>query len=177
MSLKSISPQKARELLNQGAILVDIRSADEHAREHIADARHLPLDRLQQGVLQNTKVSAVIYHCRSGNRTSLNANALAACAPCEAYVLEGGLDAWKKAGLPVQKVAGQPLELQRQVQIAAGTLIVMGALLGVFVSPWFYWLSGLIGAGLIFAGVSGFCGLARVLMMMPWNRRATNAAG
>ncbi|HUH87492.1 MAG TPA: rhodanese family protein, partial [Pusillimonas sp.] len=87
------------------------------------------------------------------------------------YVLEGGLDAWKKAGLPVVVDTSQPLELQRQVQIAAGSMIVLGTVLGATVSPWFYLLAGFVGAGLVFAGVSGFCGLARVLMKMPWNRR------
>lgn len=79
----------------------------------------------------------------------------------------------QKAGLPVVVDASHPLELQRQVQIAAGSLIVLGAVLGTTVSPWFHALSGLVGAGLLFAGVSGFCGLARVLMRMPWNRKAT----
>ena len=172
MSLKSISPQAASELVNQGAILVDIRAADEHARERIAQARHVPMDQLQSGGLPLAGASAVIFHCRSGNRTRVNASALRACAACEAYVLEGGLDAWKKAGLPVVADASQPLELQRQVQIAAGSLIVLGAVLGATVSPWFHALSGFVGAGLVFAGASGFCGLARVLMRMPWNRNA-----
>src|SRR5690606_31954649 len=113
-----------------------------------------------------------IFHCRSGNRTRLNASALEACTSCDAYVLEGGLDAWKKAGLPVVADSSQPLELQRQVQIAAGAFIVLGAVLGAMISPWFHALSGFMGAGLVFAGVSGFCGLARVLMLMPWNRKA-----
>ncbi|WP_454693502.1 rhodanese family protein [Achromobacter aegrifaciens] len=172
MSLKSISPRAASELMNQGAILVDIRAADEHARERIAQARHVPMDRLQSDGLPLDGASAVIFHCRSGNRTRVNASTLEACTVCDAYVLEGGLDAWKKAGLPIVTDTSQPLELQRQVQIAAGSLIVLGAVLGATVSPWFHVLSGLVGAGLVFAGVSGFCGLARLLMHMPWNRRA-----
>lgn len=172
MALKPISPQDAQALLSQGALLVDIRAADEHAREHIPAARHLPMDRVQAGDLATVQAPAVIFHCRSGQRTRINASALAGCAPCEGYVLEGGLDAWKKAGLPVRADAKQPLELQRQVQIAAGTLIVLGAVLGYAVSPAFHLLSGIVGAGLVFAGVSGFCGLARLLMRMPWNRRA-----
>ena len=135
-------------------------------------ARHVPMDLLARGGLSLDGTLAVIFHCRSGNRTRVNASALGACTACDAYVLEGGLDAWKKAGLPVVADASQPLELQRQVQIAAGSLIVLGAVLGATVSPWFHTLSGFVGAGLIFAGASGFCGLARVLMRMPWNRSA-----
>jgi hypothetical protein len=64
----------------------------------------------------------------------------------------------------------------RQVQIAAGSMVVLGVLLGAFVTPGFYLLSGFVGAGLVFAGVTGTCGLARVLRMMPWNRRAASPA-
>lgn len=174
MSLNPISAQAALDLVGQGAALIDIRAADEHAREHIAAARHIPMDQLKTALPLDV-TTGVIFHCRSGNRTRVNAAALGACVSCEAYVLEGGLDAWKKAGLPVVTDVSQPLELQRQVQITAGALILLGAVLGATVSPWFHALSGAIGAGLIFAGVSGFCGMARLLMRMPWNRKA--AAG
>jgi len=172
MPLKPLSPEAARQLIAQGAVLVDIRAADEHAREHIAQARHVPLDRLAQGAERVEGAPAVIFHCRSGNRTRMNERLLAGCAACDAYVLEGGLDAWKRAGMPVVLDARQPLELQRQVQIAAGSMALAGTVLGATASPWFYLLPGFIGAGLVFAGVTGFCGLARVLMRMPWNRRA-----
>ena len=172
MSLKPLSPQAAQTLLTQGALLVDIRGADEHARERIARAQHVPMERITGSGLPADGASAVIFHCRSGNRTQINAAALGACTTCDAYVLEGGLDAWKKAGLPVVTDASQPLELQRQVQIVAGSLIVLGAVLGATVSPWFHALSGFVGAGLVFAGASGFCGMARLLMLMPWNRKA-----
>jgi rhodanese-related sulfurtransferase len=173
MELKPLSPDAARELIGQGALLVDIRALDEHARERIAGARHASLAQLAQGMATIEGANAVIFHCRSGTRTQMNAGRLAACVDGDAYVLDGGLDAWKRAGLPVITDARQPLELQRQVQIAAGSLALLGAVLGATVSPWFHLLSGFIGAGLVFAGVSGFCGLARVLMKAPWNRRAS----
>lgn len=172
MALKSVSPDTARQLIGQGAVLVDIRGADEHARERIAQAHHLSLDQLAQDVALLRDASTVIFHCRSGTRTQMNAQRLGACVACDAYLLEGGLDAWKRAGLPVVVNRHQPLELQRQVQIAAGSLVLLGTVLGASVSPWFYVLPGFIGAGLVFAGVSGFCGLARLLMKAPWNRRA-----
>lgn len=172
MTLKSLSPQAAAALLEQGAVLVDIRQLDEHARERIPQARHEPLAQLQQAGLRMEPAPAVIFHCRSGTRTQMNAQVLSRCSDCEAYALEGGLDAWKRAGLPVVTDAGQPLELQRQVQIAAGSVVLAGSVLGATVSPWFYALAGMVGAGLVFAGVTGFCGLARVLAKAPWNRRA-----
>lgn len=175
MTLTPLSPDAARQRMAQGAVLVDIRAADENARERIAQALNIPLEQLSEGAAVLQDVNAVIFHCRSGNRTQLNAKTLQACAPCDTYVLEGGLDAWKKAGLPVIADLSQPLELQRQVQIAAGSFIVLGTILGATVSPWFFLMAGFVGAGLIFAGVSGFCGLARALMKMPWNRRRLTA--
>ena len=175
MALTSISPQAARQLLEQGAVLVDIRAADEYARERITGARHMPLDQLRDGQHAFAEASAVIYHCRGGQRTLMNAETLADCVSCQAYMLEGGLDAWKRAGLQVETDRSQPLELQRQVQIAAGSLVVLGVVLGYALSPWLFLLSGFVGAGLIFAGISGFCGMARLLLKMPWNRR-TGAA-
>ncbi|WP_185265613.1 rhodanese family protein [Halopseudomonas xiamenensis] len=172
MALTSISPQAARQLLEQGAVLVDIRAADEYAREHIAGARHMPVEQLASAQQPLAGASAVIYHCRGGQRTRMNAVQLAGCVSCEAYMLEGGLDAWKQAGLQVETDRSQPLELQRQVQIGAGSLVLLGVVLGYTVSPWLFLLSGFVGAGLVFAGVSGFCGMARLLQKMPWNRRA-----
>ena len=176
--LNTISPDEAARLLRDGgATLVDVREADEHARERIPGARNLPLSRLEEAELAVHQGKPVLFHCRSGARTAGNADRLAAKAGlCEAYVVEGGLDAWKRAGLPVAEDRRQPIELMRQVQIAAGSMVVLGVLLGAFVTPGFYLLSGFVGAGLVFAGVTGTCGLARVLRMMPWNRRAASPA-
>lgn len=170
MSSKILTPQAAQERLAQGAVLVDIRGADEYAREHIAGAQHLPMEQLSSQGMPKNDANAVIFHCRSGNRTLMNAAVLDNCASCDVYLLEGGLDGWKKAGLPVIRDASQPLELQRQVQIGAGMMILLGVILGATVAPGWYALSGFVGAGLILAGVTGFCGLARVLMKMPWNK-------
>lgn len=172
--LKTISPEDAARLLREeGAMLVDVREPDEHARAHIPGARNLPLSRLDAAELAPHEGRPVLFHCRSGTRTEGHAARLAAKAgACEAFVVVGGLDAWKRAGLPVAEDRGQPIELMRQVQIAAGSMVVAGVLLGVLASPWFLALAGFVGAGLVFAGVSGTCGLARVLRLMPWNRAA-----
>lgn len=169
MSLKTLTPAAARTLIESGAAVIDIREPDEFAREHIPGARNEPLSKLG-GPVATGKADIVIYHCKSGMRTKANADRLAAASGCEAYVLEGGLDAWKAAQLPVAVDRKQPLELMRQVQIAAGSLVVIGAVLGALVHPAFHALSAFVGAGLVFAGVSGFCGMARLLVLMPWNR-------
>ncbi|MBR0881722.1 rhodanese-related sulfurtransferase [Bradyrhizobium japonicum] len=172
MSLPAIKPAEARRLLDSGALLIDIREVDEHAREKIPGARHLPLSKLDEIDLAVHQGKPVIFHCKSGARTQTSAPRLARKLgdACEAFIVEGGLDAWRKAGLPVVTDRRQPLELQRQVQIGAGSLAVTGTLLGLFVSPWFFAVPAFVGAGLIIAGVTGFCGMARILMRAPWNR-------
>jgi len=172
MSLSTINPAEARRLLDGGAVLIDIREADEHARENIPGARHLPLSKLDEADLARHQGKTVIFHCKSGARTQANAPRLAdkLGETCEAFIVEGGLDAWRKAGLPVVTDRRQPLELQRQVQIGAGSLALAGTLLGLFVSPWFFAVPAFVGAGLITAGLTGFCGMARILMRAPWNR-------
>jgi len=174
MTLPTISPGQAKRLLDQGAMLVDIREADEHAREKIVGARPLPLSKLDEADLAVHEGRPVLFHCKSGARTLANAPRLAAKAGerCEVYIVEGGLDAWKKAGLPVVTDRSQPLELMRQVQIAAGSLVFIGTLLGLLVSPWFFAVPLFVGAGLMNAGLTGFCGMARMLLHMPWNRSA-----
>jgi rhodanese-related sulfurtransferase len=171
MSLKSITPAEAHDLIAQGAVLVDIRDKDEHAREHIPGAHHVALSEINKGKVPS-QAKAIIYHCRSGGRTTANAQALRDATLCEAYVVEGGLDAWRKAGLPVRVDTKQPLPLNRQVQIGAGALVLAGAILGYAVSPWFYLVPAFVGAGLLQAGITGWCGMANLLQVMPWNKPA-----
>ena len=172
MTLPTITPERARSLIEEGAILIDIREADEHARERIHGAHHLALSRLDEADLAVHQGKPVIFHCRSGARTLSNAGRLAdrLGGGCDAYVVEGGLDAWRKAGLPVATDRRAPIELQRQVQIGAGSMAFLGTLLGLLVSPWFFAIPLFVGGGLTVAGVTGFCGMAMLLMRAPWNR-------
>lgn len=174
MTLQTITPARAKRLIDDGALLIDVREADEHARERVPGARNHPLSRLAAVRAEGAQI--VIFHCRSGARTAANAGRLAAASDCEAYVLEGGLDEWKKAGLPVAVNRRQPIEIMRQVQITAGSLVVLGIVLGIWVAPAFLALPAFVGAGLTFAGVSGWCGMAKLLALMPWNRRTLKAA-
>jgi len=172
MSLPLITPQRANALVADGARLIDIRGTDEYAREHISLAQSVPLDTLT--ALNAAPGETVIFHCQSGARTSNSADRLAqAAAPAQGYIVEGGLQAWKQAGLPTVEDKSQPLPLMQQVQIVAGLLILLGVILGYTVSSGFFLLSGFVGAGLLFAGVTGFCGMARLLKVMRWNRRTS----
>ncbi|MBU1345960.1 MAG: rhodanese family protein [Alphaproteobacteria bacterium] len=166
----------AERLKTRRAVLIDIREPDEFAREHVVGASHAPLSGFDAVSMDRHLGREVIYTCRTGNRTGVNAVKLAACVPGEAFVLEGGLDAWKAHGLPTRTNRSQPIELMRQVQMTAGGLILVGAALGLVLHPAFWGLSAFVGAGLFVAGATGFCGMARLLAVMPWNRRAPGAA-
>lgn len=170
--LSKIGPNDLQRLMRSGeAILIDIREPSEYAREHIIGARLVPVGSIDTHDFDTETGKIAVFTCRSGNRTAMNAARLLAKGFRETHMLEGGLDGWKKAGLPVHFDAKAPLDLPRQVQIGAGSLALLGALLAVLVSPWFILLSGFVGAGLLTAGLTGFCGMARLLAIMPWNRR------
>ena len=148
--LTALSPAEVSARIRAGkALLVDIREADEVARERIAGSVATPLSMFEAAHLD----------VRLADRI-----------PGEAFVLDGGLDAWKASGLPTLTNAKAPLELMRQVQMTAGGLILVGAALGLLVHPGFWGLSAFVGAGLFMAGATGFCGMARLLAVMPWNR-------
>lgn len=169
MPIRTIAPAEAHRLIELGAVLIDIRSPDEHARERIAGARNVPLPAVSR---ETTPGEVLVFHCKSGMRTSQNASALEAAADGrDCYIVDGGIGGWGSAGLPIEKVAGAPMEMQRQVMIAAGLLVLLGTLLSLWVSPLWIGLAIFVGAGLTFAGVTGFCGMAHLLALMPWNRR------
>lgn len=161
----------ARRLKSKEITLIDIRETDEYAREHIEGAVSLPLSRLEAGHVALRSETPVAFTCRTGMRTNSNCDRLAAHVGEPAFVLTGGVEAWKKAGLATNADRKAPLEIMRQVQITAGTIVVAGALLAALVNPYFIWLSAAVGAGLVFAGASGWCGMAKLLSLMPWNRR------
>jgi len=175
-TINSISAGDLKHRLDSGdAVLIDVRESDEYAREHIVGARLAPLSAIDSHDFDRDHDKAAVFHCRSGMRTQANAAKLLSKGFREAYCLEGGIEAWKAAGFPVHSNRKAPIEIMRQVQITAGSLVLIGVLLGWFVNPAFFALSAFIGAGLTFAGVSGWCGMALLLKTMPWNRARLGA--
>lgn len=175
--LSPLSPTEvSRRLAENRAVLIDIREPDEFAREHVVGAIHTPLSSLEDSWPRIADGREVIFTCRTGNRTGVNCERLAAQVSGPAYVLDGGLEAWKAQGLKTRMDRSKPIELMRQVQMAAGGLILTGAALGLLVHPAFWGLSAFVGAGLFVAGATGFCGMARLLAVMPWNRSAFTGA-
>ena len=174
--LNPLSAQDLKLRLDAGdAVLIDIRETDEHAREHILGARLAPLSAIDSHDFDADHAKAAVFHCKSGMRTQANAARLLARGFREAFYLDGGIEAWKAAGYGVHTNAEAPLEIMRQVQIAAGLPILTGVVLGWLAHPAFYALSAFVGAGLTFAGATGWCGMALLLRAMPWNRASVPA--
>jgi rhodanese-related sulfurtransferase len=152
------------------AVLIDVREPDEHARERIAGARSVPLSKFDCSAVPMDGGSAIVLHCKSGRRSAEALQRLAAEGRSGVLQLRGGIDAWKAAGLPVQTAGAVRLPIMRQVQIVVGAVVLAGSILGWLVSPLFLALTGFFGAGLLFAGLTGTCGMAAALGLMPWNR-------
>lgn len=168
--LPMISPQDAERMLREGgARLIDVREPGELAEIRIPGAEAAPLSVLPWMRLEPAADGkAVIFTCRSGRRTTAASDRLEAAAGGPAWQLEGGVAAWIQAGLPVER-GRKMIPVMRQVQIAAGLLVLAG-LAGGLVQPALLWLSAFVGAGLVFAGVTGTCALGSLLAAMPWNR-------
>jgi rhodanese-related sulfurtransferase len=148
--------------------LIDVRTPIEFAEVHARGARNVPLDQLDPGAVKPREGAALYVICRSGARAATACQRLSDAGIIVASV-EGGTDAWVRAGLPVERRPVR-IPLQRQVLLGAGLVNLVGFVLGTFVHPWLYGLCALVGVGLSMAGLTGFCGMALLLSRMPWNR-------
>jgi rhodanese-related sulfurtransferase len=152
-------------------VIFDIREPDEFAREHIIGAKNAPLSQLdvnQFNTLNDEQV--VVFHCQSGNRTRMNENKFKQLKCKTVLVLQNGFAEWKTTGCAITQNAKAPLPIMRQVQMIAGFFVVLGVILGFFISPYFSLFSGFVGLGLMFAGITGYCGMANMLMFLPYNK-------
>ena len=169
--MNSISAQDTVKLLEQdGTVFIDVREPAEHAASHIMQATLAPLSKLNAYQLPEG-ATEVVVHCQKGMRAEKAIKQLQARYPSVAFHnLQDGIEGWQAAGLALTKGDRNGLALDRQVQLTIGSCVFAGSVLAATVSPQFLWLTGFFGAGLIFAGASGTCGLALVLARMPWNQ-------
>jgi len=172
--ITTISVQQLSKLSAQDDIeLLDVRTPAEFREVHAALAKNVPLETLDPAaVLKQRKGAAsdpLYLICRSGGRSMNACKQLVSSGHLHVVNVDGGTLAWDEAGLPV--VRGKAtISLERQVRIAAGLLVLIGAGLGFFVHPYFVGLSAFVGAGLMFAGITDTCGMAMMLAKMPWNQ-------
>ena len=152
-----------------GAYVIDVRTPDEFAYKHIPQAINIPSAELVKRLHEIPNDREVLFICQSGVRSTEACRQLDHLGLAKFATVEGGLNAFEKAGGQVIQVS-QTLPLMRQVQIAAGSLVVLGIVLAQLIHPAFVYVSLFVGCGLVFAGVSGFCGMALLLAKMPWNQ-------
>jgi rhodanese-related sulfurtransferase len=181
MSVATISPRELGKLLEEGrrVELIDVRTPAEYRELHARPARLVPLDSLDPKAVAAARAEAgdepLYVICRTGGRGRQACEKIAAAGCRNVLNVEGGTLAWEQVGLPV--VRGQKtISLERQVRIAAGSLVVLGTALGAFVHPAFLGLSAFVGAGLVFAGVTDTCGMGMLLARMPWNQAGGEGA-
>lgn len=175
MSHKSISPQELTAVNSTDMCVLDVRTAAEVKALNLPGSVHIPLheltpERLQTAIAQQGKNGRCIYLlCQGGKRAQMAAEQLQGKIDAELIVIEGGINAVKAANIPLNEGKGA-MSLERQVRIAAGALVLTGVVLGFQISANFFLLSGFVGAGLMFAGITDTCMMGMLLARMPWNR-------
>jgi rhodanese-related sulfurtransferase len=177
MVVLSIGPRElaAKRQSGESVELIDVRTPVEYREVHCPFARNVPLSDLDPKAImtaRNGSGGAPLYViCKSGSRGRQACEKFLAAGYSNVVNVEGGTSAWAACGLPVNR-GKKAISLERQVRIAAGLLVVLGAVLGYFVHPYLIGLSAFVGAGLVFAGVTDTCGMGLLLARMPWNRVA-----
>jgi len=178
----SVPPRELSRLLAEGGPveLLDVRTPGEYAAAHVPGAILLPLGELDAAAFLRRRGAddqPIYFLCQSGGRARKAIEQFQRAGFDRCVLVEGGTQAWMDAGLPVNRGESRVLPLMRQVQVTVGLLSVAGAALALAVNPWFALIPLVTGAGLLFAGLTGFCGLALVLAKMPWNRATIRTSG
>jgi rhodanese-related sulfurtransferase len=182
MTVSAISPSTLAQLYGSGKKidLIDVRTPVEFEEVHVEFARNVPLDRLEPAQIvqaRNGSANEPLYVvCRSGSRGQQACEKFLKAGFANVVNIEGGTLACESAGLPLVR-GKKAISLERQVRITAGSLVLLGVVLGWLVHPYFVGLSAFVGAGLVFAGVTDTCGMGMLLARMPWNTRASASGG
>ena len=163
--MRQISPQEASRLPHR---VIDVREFVEQAAGAIPGASFVPLAVIERECRAWDREKALILVCRSGKRAADAAARLERLGFQDVAVLDGGMDAWQRAGLPVHALTTWSME--RQVRVAAGSMVFVSALLGLTVSHWFFGWTLFVGGGLTVSGLTNTCLMASLLGKLPWNR-------
>lgn len=169
MTISTITPRELADRCAKGTLeIIDVRTPLEFGEVHATDAKNIPLDRLDPKAISGN--GPVYLICRSGGRGKQACEKLIAAGIANVVNVEGGTLAWEQAGLPVVR-GKKVMSLERQVRIAAGSIVVLGGILALTVHPYFVGISIFVGAGLTFAGITDTCGMGMLIAKMPWNRK------
>lgn len=170
----SISVSRLAQLAGQGNVdVIDVRTAVEFREVRAQGVVNVPLDSLNPDHIMNGRNGCadqpLYVICRTGNRSAKACQRFIDAGHRNVVNVDGGTKAWDEAGLPVIR-GKKAISLERQVRIAAGLLVLLGAVLGLVLHPYFLGISAFVGAGLVFAGITDTCGMGMLLAKMPWNR-------
>lgn len=170
----NIQPAELKQRLEGDSkpLILDVRTPAEYSEMAIADSKSMPLDRLDPEAVKEMarQAGGCVVVCFSGKRSDQACAKLKEAGVDDVCSLQGGLELWERMQLPLQKKEKAGFSIIRQVHMVAGSLVLAGTILAATVSPWWAILPGFVGAGLAFAGLTGFCGMALLLAKMPWNR-------
>jgi len=169
--MKNLTVEQSHQVrqANSSIPLIDVRTPAEYGSLHAESASNHPIESFDLNTFPYAKDQEVHLICQSGGRSMKVCQKLESAGFEKVVNVEGGTSAWNGAGLPV--ITGKnAISLERQVRIAAGSLVVIGAAVGHFVHPGGFALSAFVGAGLVFAGVTDTCGMGMLIARMPWNR-------
>jgi len=172
-AMQAITPVALEALLKSGeAVVLDIRDENEFNSGHIPGALMLPAAHIDSTLKQTLAGKQPVFYCSSGMRTKNAAQKIQDSGIAGWKYLSGGLEAWSKHGLPTVggNVRKPAMSIQRQVQITIAVMLLVFGGLALGGAAWPIYMVLGIGLGLLFAGVTGSCALASVIMMMPWNR-------
>jgi rhodanese-related sulfurtransferase len=166
--IPTITPAEVRSQGHLRSQLVDVRSASEFAAGHIPGAVNIPMDQIEARLDDLYHNVPVVLVCQMGKRAEMTAHLLEPCRR-EISILAGGTNASVEAGLPLVRSVKTRWSLERQVRLGAGLLVLTGVVLARVLNPAWVVLSGFIGVGLIFAGLTDLCPMAMLLEKLPWN--------
>lgn len=171
--MKEISVQEFKDVLGthtKETAYINVCTPIEYTEEHIDGVQNIPLDALSSNINTLSKYKTIYVHCKTGNRGKQAAELLQSSGIASEIIhVSGGIQAWKDAGLSTIMTRGR-LPLMRQTLLAAGMLVTFSILGTLFVHEYFIGLALFIGCGLMFAGVTGWCGMSLFLAKMPWNK-------
>jgi rhodanese-related sulfurtransferase len=171
--MKSVDCPTLKSWLNKKeAILVDVREIVENKNSKIKGSTLIPLGEVDEDKLPKLNGKKLVIHCKSGGRSAAACEKILAQNPdLEIYNLEGGITSWKNCGFETLSDEKSCIPLERQVQITAGSMIFLGTLLGLLFSKIFFAIPLFVGAGLVFAGITGWCGMGMLIAKLPCNKK------
>lgn len=181
-TVQTVSPESLKKLrdADAGLVAIDVRTPAEFGEVHAPFATLWPLDTLNKDRATELAKAAdgktIYIFCKGGARAEMAAKKFQSFGFDNVSVVEGGVTAWASAGLPVNR-GRKAISLERQVRIAAGSLVVLGVALGATVHPGFFGLSGFVGCGLVFAGITDTCAMGMLISRMPWNQAGAPQSG